>query len=98
LVGAKVKLSSMMISNAATMTISYLIAALAFVGRAGIFEIFTSLLVFNVMWPVSFFVNLKIYLNDMPNQLAFDDFGLTYVYTFAAIFGIFYSIFLNFRS
>lgn len=37
LVGDKVQLSSMMISNSATMTISYLIAALAFVGRAGIF-------------------------------------------------------------
>lgn len=85
--------------NAAAMTISYLIASLATIGRTGIFEVFTSLIVYNVMWPVPFYCNIKIFYENGPSsQQAFDDFGLTYIYTFAAFFGVVYSLMLNLRK
>lgn len=82
--------------NAIAMTISFLISCLATIGKTGLFEIFTSLIVFNVMWPIPFYCNMKLYYRDLEApRMAFDDFGLTYIYTFAGFFGFIYSIFLN---
>lgn len=78
------------------MTISYLISCLATIGRTGAYEIFTSLLVYNIIWPFAFFWNMKIYYQEAtPALRIFDDFGLTHIYTFAAFFGIVYSFILN---
>lgn len=79
------------------MTISYLVAMLATVGRMGLFEIIASLVIYNIMWPVAFYVNLKMAIQQSPNAAIFDDLGTNYIFTFGAIFGIVYSIFLNCR-
>lgn len=48
------------------------------------------------MWPIPFYCNMKLYYEDLQApRMAFDDFGLTYIYTFAGFFGLVYSIFLN---
>jgi hypothetical protein len=81
------------------MTISYLISCLGFIGRAGLFETFMSLVVYNVMWPVPLYCNIKIYMDNLGlSAVAFDDAGLTYIYTFAAFFGVVYGILLNCRK
>lgn len=78
------------------LTISYLISCLATIGRVGLFDSFISLIIYNIFWPIPLYCNLKVYYRDLPSpQNAFDDFGLTFIYTFAAFFGIVYSIFLN---
>ena len=46
--------------NAMAMTISYLLSCLATIGRKGLFEIFISLLAFNIMWPIPYYVNMKL--------------------------------------
>lgn len=78
------------------MTISYLLSCLATIGRQDLFETFMSLVVYNIIWPIPFYCNLKLYYNNLSfPQNAFDDFGLTFIYTFAGFFGVIYSIFLN---
>jgi len=78
------------------MTISYLISCLATIGKLDFFDTFVSLILYNIMWPIPFYCNMRLYYNDLPSpQNAFDDFGLTYIYTFAGFFGLIYSIFLN---
>lgn len=78
------------------MTISYLLSCLATIGRQDLFETFSSLIIFNVMWPIPFYCNLRLYYRELPSpQNVFDDFGLTFIYTFAGFFGLIYSIFLN---
>jgi hypothetical protein len=48
------------------------------------------------MWPIPLYCNLRLYYMNLPSpQNAFDDFGLTFIYTFAGFFGVVYSIFLN---
>ena len=94
----KIELSTFSERNSIDMTISFLIAALGFVGRAGLFESFFALVIYNIMWPIPFYVNIRFFSRNLTGQIAFDDFGLTYIYTFAAIFGLVYSIFLNFRK
>lgn len=48
------------------------------------------------MWPIPYFANLRIYYTQsLTPKTVFDDFGLTYIYTFAGFFGITYSMFLN---
>ena len=85
--------------NSMAMTISFMIAMIGTIGRMGIWEWFGAVLVYNVVWPIPFYINVKLFLGDGPDsQQSFDDFGLTYIYTFAAFFGIVYSIFLNFRK
>jgi hypothetical protein len=93
-----IELSTVSERNSVDMTISFLIASLGFIGRAGLFESFFALVIYNIMWPIPFYVNIRFFTNDIKGALAFDDFGLTYIYTFAAVFGITYSIFLNFRK
>lgn len=78
------------------MTISYLISCLATIGRVDLFDSFISLIIYNIFWPIPLYCNLRVYYKSLPSpQNAFDDFGLTFIYTFAAFFGIVYSIFLN---
>lgn len=78
------------------MTLSYLISCLATIGRLDLFDSFMSLIIFNIFWPIPLYCNLRLYYRELPSpQNVFDDFGLTFIYTFAAFFGIIYSIFLN---
>jgi len=78
------------------MTISYLISCLATIGRLDLWDTFVSLIIYNIMWPIPFYCNMRLYYNDLTApQNAWDDFGLTYIYTFAGFFGLVYSIFLN---
>jgi hypothetical protein len=78
------------------MTISYLISCLATIGRLDLFDTFISLIIYNIMWPIPFYCNLRLYYKDLPSpRNAFDDFGLTFIYTFAGFFGLIYSLFLN---
>lgn len=78
------------------MTISYLISCLGTIGRLDLFDSFMSLIIFNIFWPIPLYCNLRLYYKDLAApQNAFDDFGLTFIYTFAAFFGIVYSVFLN---
>lgn len=80
------------------MTISYLISCLATIGRMDLFDTFVSLIVYNIMWPIPYFCNMRLYYRDLPSpQNVLDDFGLTFIYTFAGFFGLVYSIFLNRR-
>jgi hypothetical protein len=84
--------------GAIAMTISYLISCLATIGRMDLFDTFISLIVYNIMWPIPYYCNLRLYYKDLPSpQNVFDDFGLTFIYTFAGFFGLIYSIFLNRR-
>lgn len=81
------------------MTISFMVSMVGTIGRMGIWEWFVAVLVYNVAWPIPFYINIKLFLGDGPaSKQSFDDFGLTYIYAFAAFFGIVYSIFLNFRK
>lgn len=78
------------------MTISYLISCLATIGRIDLFDSFVSLIIYNIFWPIPLYCNLRLYYRDLPApQNVYDDFGLTFVYTFAAFFGVVYSVFLN---
>ena len=80
------------------MTISYLISCLATIGRMDLFDTFVSLIMYNIMWPIPFYCNMRLFYKDLPSpQNVFDDFGLTFIYTFAGFFGLVYSIFLNRR-
>lgn len=81
--------------NAMALTISFLIASLATIGRTSLMETFTSLVLYNIMWPIPYFASLRIFYKGSVAQAVFDDFGLTYIYTFAGFFGVTYSIFLN---
>ncbi len=78
------------------MTISYLVSCLATIGRMDLFDTFVSLIMYNIMWPIPFYCNMRLYYRNLPSpQNVFDDFGLTFIYTFAGFFGLVYSIFLN---
>lgn len=90
-----VYLSQYYFRNAMALTISFLISNLATIGRTSFFELFTSLVIYNIMWPVPYFASLRLYYTTFSSRTVFDDFGLTYIYTFAAFFGITYSMFLN---
>lgn len=90
-----VYLSQFYFRNSMALTISFLIGSLATIGRTSFFELFISLVVYNIMWPIPYFANLRILYTSYTPRTVFDDFGLTYVYTFAGFFGITYSMFLN---
>jgi hypothetical protein len=55
------------------------------------------LVVYNIVWPIPYFCNLKIAYQRSPNAAIWDDMGTNYIFAFAAVFGITYSIFLGMR-
>jgi len=50
------------------------------------------------VWPIPYFLNLKLAYQKSPNSAIFDDLGTNYIFAFAAVFGITYSIFLSFKT
>lgn len=78
-------------------SISTLITSMSFYGRLNPIQIITNIIGFNFTWNLCYFLCCLLVKNSPDNRL-FDDYQISNIYVFAAIYGIIANLIIGFPS
>ena len=94
--GSEVHLSLDVERQTMALVSSLLLSFAAFSGRLMNLEILLVTIFYNIGWTLSFKVTQYLHVNKGPaGSVNFDDYGTNYVYVFAGVFALFFSILVN---
>lgn len=84
-------------------TLSFLVMMIAIIGRITILQLLQQIVIYQILWTLSFYINIYICVvriqqfstDTISYPYIFDTFGTSYVYLFAAFYGLGFTFFLD---